>query len=365
MKTAADTRTAYVYARGLLGVSVMLSLACNAGHSYLTAGVAPLWLTMGVGSIPPLILALSVEAVVFCSRHARLALGWVAVITAAGAGLITGFSMSFAAIRELGLMARMTTVTAPMLPVGIDALVITGLGMVALFRPRHDMEETRTSAQHVAELLNHGLWERIMARLSRRSTDDASAPARPADADRDTVQTPLVEPDHYPVARTVDAPVDRARQVDAPSTAVVAPQLLTSDDAVARHGDPEPDDAAGAPVAALPGRVPDQDDDAGDAPADDAETQAVDRVGDAADDDPLARTSDPADDPTGAPAARRLTSVPAAKLSARDTEILRRTIAGESAQTIADAMKVSKSTALRHVRRLREEAGLPPTEASA
>lgn len=364
MKTAADTRTAYVYARGLLGVSVMLSLACNAGHSYLTAGVAPLWLTMGVGSIPPLILAMSVEAVVFCSRHARLALGWIAVIAAAGAGLITGFSMSFAAIRELGLMARMTTATAPMLPVGIDALVITGLGMVALFRPRHDMEDTRTSAQHAAELLPHGLWERIMARLSRRATDGASDQARPADADRDTVETPLVEPDHYPVAQIVPTPVDRARQADAPSTAVVAPQLLTSDDAVARHGDPEPDDAAGAPVAALPERVPDRDDDAGDAPSDDAETQAVDRVGDAAD-DPLARTSDPADDPTGVPAARRLTSVPAAKLSARDAEILRRTIAGESAQTIADAMKVSKSTALRHVRRLREEAGLPPTEATA
>lgn len=365
MKTAADTRTAYVYARGLLGVSVMLSLACNAGHSYLTAGVAPLWLTMGVGSIPPLILALSVEAVVFCSRHARWAWGWVAVLFAATAGLVTGFSMSFAAISDLGRMANMSVHTAPMLPIGIDALVITGLGMVALFRPRHDMEDTRTSAQHVAELLHHGRWERVMARLSRRATDDAPAPAQPADADRDTAQEPLVEPDHYPVARTVAAPVARPRQVDAPSTAAVAPQLLTSGDAVARHGDPEPDDAADAPVAALSERVPDQGDDASDAPADDAETLAADRVDDAAGDAPLARTGDPGDDPTDAPAARRLTSVPTPKLSARDAEILRRTIAGESAQTIADALKVSKSTALRHVRRVREEAGLPPTEASA
>ncbi|AYM40327.1 Protein of uncharacterised function (DUF2637) [Mycobacteroides abscessus subsp. abscessus] len=357
MKTAADTRTAYVYARGLLGVSVMLSLACNAGHSYLTAGVAPLWLTMGVGSIPPLILALSVEAVVFCSRHARWAWGWVAVLFAATAGLVTGFSMSFAAISDLGRMANMSVYTAPMLPIGIDALVITGLGMVALFRPRHDMEDTRTSAQHAAELLPHGLWERIMARLSRRSTDDAPAPARPADP----VQEPLDNPDVDPMARTVDAPVARPRQ----DAAVIAPQPLTSGDAVTRHGDPKPDDAADAPVAALPERVPDQGDDAGDAPVDDAETQAVARVDDAARDAPLARTSDPADDPTDAPAARRLTSVPAAKLSDRDAEILRRTIAGESAQTIADAMKVSKSTALRHVRRLREEAGLPPTEATA
>ncbi|MBN7371107.1 DUF2637 domain-containing protein [Mycobacteroides abscessus] len=134
--TTAGTSTAYRYARALLGISVALSLACNAAHAYLNSGAAPLWLTMGVGAIPPLILALSVEAVVFCSRHARWAWGWAAVLFAAGAGLVTGFSMSFAAIRELGLMAGMTPLTAPMLPVGIDALVITGLGMVALFRPR-------------------------------------------------------------------------------------------------------------------------------------------------------------------------------------------------------------------------------------
>ncbi|WP_457063377.1 DUF2637 domain-containing protein [Mycobacteroides abscessus] len=141
--TTAGTRTAYRYARALLGISVALSLACNAAHAYLNSGSAPLWLTMGVGAIPPLILALSVEAVVFCSRHARWAWGWAAVLFAATAGLVTGFSMSFAAIRELGLMAGMTPLTAPMLPVGIDALVITGLGMVALFRPRAIAEEVR------------------------------------------------------------------------------------------------------------------------------------------------------------------------------------------------------------------------------
>lgn len=138
MTTTTGTRIAFAYARGLLAVSVILSLGCNAAHAYLNAAAVPILLAVGVGTIPPLILALSVEAVIFCAAHARKSLGWVAVIVAAAAGLVTGFAMSFAAISELGRMARMTAVTAPMLPIGIDALVITGLGMVALFRPRHE-----------------------------------------------------------------------------------------------------------------------------------------------------------------------------------------------------------------------------------
>ncbi|BDD81247.1 hypothetical protein TPB0596_10100 [Tsukamurella pulmonis] len=141
-----NTKTAYLYARILLGVSVLLSLACNAAHAYLNAAEVPLALSLGVGAIPPLVLALSVEAVVFCSRHAAWSWGWAAVTAASGAGLVTGFCMSFAAISDLGRMAHMSPITAPMLPIGIDALVITGLGMVALFRPR--VQGADQSADH-------------------------------------------------------------------------------------------------------------------------------------------------------------------------------------------------------------------------
>ncbi len=190
--STSGTRTAYRYARGLLAVSVLLSLGCNAAHAYLTAGTAPLWLTMGVGSIPPLILALSVEAVVFCSRHARWAWGWAAVLFAATAGLVTGFSMSFAAISDLGRIARMSWWTAPMLPVGIDALVITGLGMVALFRPRHLGEEevARDAAPRVPQQLRHAV-----ARVLGRDAAQSKQPVSPRDTEaalvaaRDAEQT--------------------------------------------------------------------------------------------------------------------------------------------------------------------------------
>lgn len=193
--STSGTRTAYRYARGLLAISVLLSLGCNAAHAYLTSGSAPLWLTMGVGSIPPLILALSVEAVVFCSRHARWAWGWGAVLFAATAGLVTGFSMSFAAISDLGRMANMSWWTAPMLPVGIDALVITGLGMVALFRPRHLGEEevARDAAPRVTQRLRHAV-----DRMLRR---DAAATKRHVDA-------PLLR-DEAPVTQRVEAPAMR------------------------------------------------------------------------------------------------------------------------------------------------------------
>lgn len=193
--STSGTRTAYRYARGLLAISVLLSLGCNAAHAYLTSGSAPLWLTMGVGSIPPLILALSVEAVVFCSRHARWAWGWGAVLFAATAGLVTGFSMSFAAISDLGRMANMSWWTAPMLPVGIDALVITGLGMVALFRPRQLGEEevARDAAPRVPQRLRHAV-DRVLRR-------DAAATKR-------HVAAPLLR-DELPATQAVETPAMR------------------------------------------------------------------------------------------------------------------------------------------------------------
>ncbi|GAB4910017.1 hypothetical protein [Mycobacterium avium] len=195
--STSGTRTAYAYARGLLGVSVMLSLGCNAAHAYLTSGSAPLWLTMGVGSIPPLILALSVEAVVFCSRYARWAWGWAAVLFAATAGLVTGFSMSFAAISDLGRIARMSWWTAPMLPVGIDALVITGLGMVALFRPRHLGEVAmERDAPRVPQRLR-----RAVDRVLRR---DAAASKRHVDAALLRDELPTTQPVDVPELRDAE-----------------------------------------------------------------------------------------------------------------------------------------------------------------
>ncbi|SHP27511.1 Protein of uncharacterised function (DUF2637) [Mycobacteroides abscessus subsp. abscessus] len=195
MNTATSTRTAYRYARGLLVVSVVLSLACNAAHAYLNAAEVPILLALGVGAIPPLILALSVEAVIFCAAHARWAWGWAAVTLAAGAGLVTGFAMSFAAIRELGLMARMTTVTAPMLPVGIDALVITGLGMVALFRPRHE-EAAQSDDAPRAGWFKRRLGMRLQDRDAAAQTPtlrDAPAATQPVDAPalRDAAPAPV------------------------------------------------------------------------------------------------------------------------------------------------------------------------------
>lgn len=225
--TTASTRTAYIYARGLLGVSVLLSLACNAGHAFLTSGPAPLWLTMGVGSIPPLILALSVEAVVFCSRHARLAWGWAAVLFAATAGLVTGFSMSFAAISDLGRIANMTAVTAPMLPVGIDALVITGLGMVALFRPRHlgEEAEARDAAPRVPQR-----FRRAVARVLGHGAAQSQQPV----ASRDTGAGLVAVRDAEQTAAARDVPtpdtVAEHRDTDLAEQAVTCDVTRDADD---------------------------------------------------------------------------------------------------------------------------------------
>lgn len=213
-----STRVAYHFAHALLGVSVLLSLACNAGHAYLNAETVPLPLALGVGAIPPLVLALSVEAVIFCAAHARWAWGWAAVTLAAGAGLITGFAMSFAAIRELGLMANMTTVTAPMLPIAIDALVITGLGMVALFRPRHE-EEVQTDDAPRASWFKRRFRMRSLDRVSATQTPalrDALAVGQPVDAPE------LHDADPVPVATRTD-PV---REVEA---AEPAPHVATQE----------------------------------------------------------------------------------------------------------------------------------------
>jgi hypothetical protein len=255
MNSTADTRTAYLYARILLGVSVALSLACNSAHAYLNAERVQVLLAMGVGAIPPLILALSVEAVVFCSRHARWAWGWAAVTLAAGVGLVTGFSMSFAAIRDLGLMANMSAYTAPMLPVGIDALVITGLGMVALFRPRHDTAATLpaaatntttteispapaaatatqlppvSDAEEVTEELP------VVAATTPVADPAATTPTTPVTSD-DTVvgadnrQGTTTEPAE--AEEPVDTPADADHQ--APVTPVAAPELRLVADAAA------------------------------------------------------------------------------------------------------------------------------------
>jgi hypothetical protein len=146
-----------------------------------------------------------------------LALGWIAVIFAAGAGLVTGFSMSFAAIRELGLMARMSVWTAPMLPIGIDALVITGLGMVALFRP-HRAAEPAVHREAPAQGTVSGGAEQFP-----RDTTTEQLPERPAP----------------PAAVTREAAVQVTRPAEQ-SIAPVAPQApritaehpLTWDDAV-------------------------------------------------------------------------------------------------------------------------------------
>lgn len=229
--STSGTRTAYRYARGLLAISVLLSLGCNAAHAYLTSGSAPLWLTMGVGSIPPLILALSVEAVVFCSRHARWAWGWAAVLFAATAGLVTGFSMSFAAISDLGRIARMSWWTAPMLPVGIDALVITGLGMVALFRPRHLGEEevARDAAPRVPQRLR-----RAVDRVLRR---DAAATKRHVDA--------ALLRDEAPVTQLVEAPA--MRDAEPAPTATQTPSVRDAE--LATHTDATPEEPATQPDA--------------------------------------------------------------------------------------------------------------------
>lgn len=229
--STSGTRTAYRYARGLLAISVLLSLGCNAAHAYLTSGSAPLWLTMGVGSIPPLILALSVEAVVFCSRHARWAWGWAAVLFAASAGLVTGFSMSFAAISDLGRIANMTAVTAPMLPVGIDALVITGLGMVALFRPRHLGEEevARDAAPRVPQRLR-----RAVDRMLRR---DAAATKRHVAAPPRRDESPTTYPAEAAAMRDA-APAPAATQTDS-----------VRDAALATHTDATPEEPATQPDA--------------------------------------------------------------------------------------------------------------------
>lgn len=199
-----DSRTAYTYARILLGVSVGLSLACNAAHAYLNAAEVPIPLALGVGTIPPLVLALSVEAVIFCARSARWAWGWVAVTFAAGTGLVTGFAMSFAAISDLGRMARMTAITAPMLPIGIDALVITGLGMVALFRPKRiavsvaDQVDDQ-EVDHAARFVERA------DRVADRPELAAEAPIIPA------VQTPRSgdsAPVSEPVADSLSEPAD-------------------------------------------------------------------------------------------------------------------------------------------------------------
>ncbi|WP_071286329.1 hypothetical protein [Mycolicibacterium llatzerense] len=222
MSTPSDTRTAYLYARILLGVSVFLSLACNAAHAYLNTGTAPLWLTLGVGAIPPLILALSVEATVFCSRHARWAWGWTAVTAAAGAGLVTGFSMSFAAISDLGRMAGMTWWTAPMLPVGIDALVITGLGMVALFRPRHvavqpipapEPQPTRVTEQRRDSHELPAMPPEQLAAMHRETQSFQIAPTAPL-RNLTTDAVPAANREPQPASPAMQTPTNREADTD-------------------------------------------------------------------------------------------------------------------------------------------------------
>ncbi|MDO3110489.1 hypothetical protein [Mycobacteroides abscessus] len=227
MNTPSDTRTAYLYARILLGVSVFLSLACNAAHAYLNTRTAPLWLTLGVGAIPPLILALSVEATVFCSRHARWAWGWAAVTAAAGAGLVTGFSMSFAAISDLGRMAGMTQWTAPMLPVGIDALVITGLGMVALFRPR--VVDTEIDAP--SSVVQTPVIQPVTAPEPAPVTEVIQQPAARRDSHELPTVPPLMPVTHAPVIQHPEpatAPVNQPNREAVQETVI---QVASWDDA--------------------------------------------------------------------------------------------------------------------------------------
>ncbi|MBF9519504.1 DUF2637 domain-containing protein [Mycobacteroides chelonae] len=261
MTTTTDTRIAFAYARGLLAVSVILSLGCNAAHAYLNAASVPILLAVGVGAIPPLILALSVEAVIFCAAHARKALGWVAVVVAAAAGLITGFAMSFAAIRELGLMANMTTVTAPMLPVGIDALVITGLGMVALFRPRHDVDAVQAPALRDAPVTGQPLDAPELRDADPVPVATQTDPVREVEAAEPaphvaTQEAELRDADTEEIPLTSDASRDATaarRDVEAPARrlSAVPPVRRDADDAAtspATQTSPVPDATADGPA---------------------------------------------------------------------------------------------------------------------
>lgn len=183
------------------------------------------------------------------------------------------------------------------------------------------------------------LWSRVAARLS--SDPDTAAVTRHDDADQPAHE--LVYPS---TPAWITAPVSR-HDADQELDQHPAPQPVTSDDA---------GDSAAVTRSKEATR---QDDDAADPAPDDAVTQPLPVPGDAERGAPAEQSGDPdqqADhDPDDAQPARRLASVPAASVDDDDAELILRLVAeGASGAEAAEALGVSKSTALRRMRQVKE-----------
>lgn len=340
-------------------------------------------------------------------------------VAAVGVISVAAFILSFENLTELAHRQHSLAV-AIFFPVMLDLaiLVCTGILVVIGIADEHDQDQGVAPPK--------GWWSR---RAERRNPSPvqvaATAAPQPAEQVAEPVRVtptvhvpvePVTQPRHDAVTRRdpheiliappaysvasrgggapvpdavtqlESAPVAHPRQGDAPEGGAAMTRPVTWEDAVARQSDPavtrdgdalddpgDPLDVAQLdtpemtrPDPASDGAVDPAGDDAVTQPMariDDPDHGAPDEVRDADSDEVVARSGDASDD---VPMARRLAAVPAPpKLSKRDAEILRRSIAGESSQTIADAMEMSKTTALRKIRKLRAEAGLPPAKASA
>jgi DNA-binding CsgD family transcriptional regulator len=399
----------------LLVTFVAISVYGNTAHALLTGHD---WAAAGWFAVAPVALFWVTHLVAkTAGRSPKGAVKWLVWLVGIPAALTVAgmaFVVSFRALRAWTLHQGGDDLSSFLLPLIVDVIIALSSMMVLAMRPSSAAPQP---AKQVAEPV----------RVTPAMHDPAASMTQPlhdAVARRDPHEIPIAPPAYSAAVHRGDAPVARRddsapvrvttqvpdavtrpetapeahpRQDDAPEGGAAVTQPVTCDDAVthqdgaavAQYGDaadpadvaqldtpdaPRPDPASDGAVA----RSGDPDHDAADPVPDNAVTQPLARIDDATgdpdhdgpdaaggadSDEVVARSGDASDD---APVARRLAAVPAPpKLSKRDAEILRRTIAGESAQTIAYAMKVSKSTALRHIRRLRADAGLPPVEASA
>ncbi|KXP14335.1 helix-turn-helix domain-containing protein [Tsukamurella pseudospumae] len=288
-----------------LGTCTAVSLAGNVAAATLLPHhlALPTPVVIAAASVAPLLLPAAVHLVPRTDdlpRRVRAVVVLAVVVAAAAA-----FALSFASLTAVAQAAGHPGALGMLLPVAVDVLAAASAYALVVMPA-----DARAAA---------GLGDVAVA---RHTAADQLAPDAVHWPDSVAWLTaPVARPDPEPAAHDN-----------------VAPQPATSSDAAAQQGGAAPDGARETRDA--PVTRPDHG----------ATTLPLEPDGDT--DRAVAAPLHP--DP---PALRRLSAVPDrdAVLADRDAEILRRDTAGESASEIGEAMGFSKSTALRHVRRLREE----------
>ncbi len=262
----------------------------------------------------------------------------IGAVSLIGAG---AFILSFENLAALAARQHNWFV-AGVFPLTLDLAIVVSTGVHVVIGRANEHDQNNGVQPYVS------WWARFTARTSGAATRTPGAPAA-------VHQGADQEPRHAAAAPTADARHDADHHGDAPSSDASAPLTLTSDDAVTRHGDAVGGDAADAPAVTRPGPAAPRDGDATDATSDDAVTQPLALPGDAdrgARGAPVTRSSDADRDAT---VARRLTSVPTAPAGDADAELILRLIEqGASGTDAAEALGVSKSTALRRMRQVKE-----------